>query len=175
MRKNERSAVVRVRLRGYTMTLGGTMILAAAGLGLVRQHQIHNALANEARQLDRQIATMEQRVIQAQAVYTGRRSPRVLMRRIEEFNLGLVPVVNAQRIELTRTEPVPKPVPVLRATNPKPAAPSGGQVPPPGSLQNPVAASPKGGSTTTSRHGVDAAPKPARARSAKPVTIALSR
>ena len=44
MARNQKTETIRTRFRGYAITFGAAMIVAAAGLGLVQQHRVHRWL-----------------------------------------------------------------------------------------------------------------------------------
>ena len=118
MARNQKTETIRTRFRGYAITFGAAMIVAAAGLGLVQQHRVQHGLAREARGLDSVANSLEEKIRQATKTETTLRSPQVLAQKLKEIGSTLAPIQATQRLYLSRK------IPVLPAQGPNASSPA---------------------------------------------------
>lgn len=123
-RANTKNETTAVRFRTVVKTFALGLIVAVVGLGLVHQHNLHHALADEGKRLDTETRSLEEKIRQATRVEATLKSPPVLARRVADLSLNLAPIQATQRLFIARAPlPVTGPAPMASVRPAIPAAP----------------------------------------------------
>ena len=122
-RANTKNETTAVRFRTVVKTFALGLIVAVVGLGLVHQHNLHHALADEGKRLDAETRSLEEKIRQATRVEATLKSPPVLARRVADLSLNLTPIQATQRLFIARAPlPVTGPAPMTYSISTSPPA-----------------------------------------------------